>query len=60
MLRFEAINRTRLTFLLFLLPATLWLTLFFLLPLLLVLVYSFLQQNVDGGVLWHLTVSHYI
>jgi spermidine/putrescine transport system permease protein len=41
------IDRARLPFLLFLLPATLWLILFFLLPLGLVLLYSFLPA--DGG-----------
>jgi spermidine/putrescine transport system permease protein len=43
----------------FLLPATLFLLLFFVLPLLLVLIYSFLERGTYGGVQWTLTLGNY-
>jgi spermidine/putrescine transport system permease protein len=48
----------RLTFLMLLLPATLWLVIFFLIPLLLVLVYSFLPSAVSDAK-GYLTLEHY-
>jgi spermidine/putrescine transport system permease protein len=36
-----------------------WFTLFFLLPIILILVYSFLQKGVYGGVIWHFSLDAY-
>ncbi|WP_439566611.1 hypothetical protein [Gloeocapsopsis crepidinum] len=44
-------------FLLF--PATFWLLLFFILPLLIVLLYSFLQRGTYGGVVWSFSLESY-
>ncbi|MEB3882613.1 ABC transporter permease [Lyngbya sp. CCY1209] len=41
------------------LPASLWLALFFLLPLAIVLLYSFLQRGTYGGVIWAFTADNY-
>ncbi len=43
-----------------LLPSAFWLIVFFLIPLLLVFVYSFGQRGTYGGVVWHLTLKNYI
>lgn len=40
-------------------PATLWLTLFFLLPFATIVVYSFLTRSSTGGVLWRFTLDNY-
>jgi spermidine/putrescine transport system permease protein len=40
-------------------PATLWLTLFFLLPFATIIVYSFLTRSSTGGVLWHFTLDNF-
>ncbi|MCW6036476.1 ABC transporter permease [Spirulina subsalsa FACHB-351] len=40
-------------------PATFWLILFFLLPLLIVLLYSFLERGTYGGVSWVFTLENY-
>jgi spermidine/putrescine transport system permease protein len=64
MLKFRSINPVRsaqansLTFLFFLLPATLWLVIFFFLPLLLVLVDSFLTPDISGSN-WHFSLEQY-
>ncbi len=42
-----------------LLPSAFWLIVFFLIPLLLVFVYSFGQRGTYGGVVWHLTIRNY-
>ena len=44
---------------LLLLPASLWLFTFFIAPLLIVLVYSFLEKGTYGGVIWNFTVLSY-
>jgi len=41
------------------LPASLWLALFFLLPLAIVLLYSFLGRGTYGGVIWAFTPENY-
>lgn len=51
--------QNRLTFLIFLLPAVLWLVFFFLLPLVIVLAYSLLGQDIGGGVIWQFTLENY-
>ena len=48
-----------LIFWLLLLPATLWLLVFFLLPLALVLLSSFMTQDLGGGILWQITLANY-
>jgi spermidine/putrescine transport system permease protein len=45
--------------LLFLLPATCWLILFFAIPLLIVLVYSFLQPSSYANIAWNFTLKNY-
>ena len=52
-------NRKRTTLLILLLPATIWLTVFFILPLLIVLIYSFLERGTYGGVAWEFTFRNY-
>lgn len=52
-------NRKRTTLLILLLPATIWLTIFFILPLLIVLIYSFLERGTYGGVAWEFTFRNY-
>jgi spermidine/putrescine transport system permease protein len=49
----------RSSLLLFLLPATCWLILFFAIPLLIVLVYSFLQPGSYVDIRWALTLTNY-
>ncbi len=44
---------------LLLLPATLWLILFFIVPLIIVLIYSFLERGTYGGVTGELTLRNY-
>ncbi|MGC9527732.1 MAG: ABC transporter permease [Limnospira sp.] len=44
---------------LLILPASLWLAIFFLLPLAIVLIYSFLERGTYGGVIWAFTADHY-
>jgi spermidine/putrescine transport system permease protein len=50
-------NRSSL--LLFLLPATCWLILFFAIPLLIVLVYSFLRPSSYANIAWNFTLKNY-
>lgn len=52
-------NRERNQLLLFLIPALGWLIIFFILPLLLIFVYSFLQRGTYGGINWIFTWSNY-
>ena len=56
-LKNQTSKRTNLFVLLF--PATTWLLLFFILPLLIVLLYSFLERGTYGGSNWNFTVSNY-
>ena len=50
-------QQTNLSLLLF--PATAWLLVFFILPVLIVLLYSFLERGTYGGVTWIFTLSNY-
>lgn len=47
------------TLLILLLPATIWLLIFFIIPLIIVLVYSFLERGTYGGVIWEFTLKNY-
>jgi spermidine/putrescine transport system permease protein len=53
----ETRKRTNLLVLLF--PATVWLLLFFIVPLLIVLLYSFLERGTYGGINWTFTLRNY-
>ncbi|CAD5925417.1 Spermidine/putrescine transport system permease protein PotB [Planktothrix tepida] len=44
---------------LLLLPPTIWLLVFFIIPLVIVFIYSFLQRGTYGGVTWEFTWSNY-
>lgn len=44
---------------LLLLPATAWLVIFFLAPLVIVLIYAFLERGTYGGVVWIFTVENF-
>jgi spermidine/putrescine transport system permease protein len=50
-------QHTNLSLLLF--PATAWLIIFFVVPLLIILFYSFLERGTYGGVTWIFTLSNY-
>ena len=52
-------NRQQTNLLLLLFPATAWLLVFFVLPVLIVLLYSFLERGTYGGVTWIFTLSNY-
>jgi spermidine/putrescine transport system permease protein len=52
-------TRKRINLLVLLLPASIFLMLFFVLPLLLVLLYSFLERGIYGGVDWTFTLNNY-
>lgn len=52
-------NRKQKTLLILLLPTTIWLLIFFVLPLIFVLVCSFLERGTYGGINWVFTLSHY-
>ena len=41
-------------------PATIWLGLFFLVPLLIIVVYSFLTSGIYGGVVWEFNPGNYL
>jgi len=45
--------------LLLLLPPTLWLVIFFIIPLVIVLIYSFLERGTYGGITWEFTLRNY-
>ncbi len=47
------------TLLILLLPATIWLLIFFVVPLIIVLIYSFLERGTYGGVTWEFTLKNY-
>jgi len=53
-------RRERLRLLALLLPGTLWLMLFFLLPLAIIIVYSFLQRSPTGSIDWTFTLQNYV
>ncbi|MEA5521928.1 ABC transporter permease [Limnoraphis robusta Tam1] len=52
-------TRQQKTLLILLLPATIWLLVFFVLPLIFVLVCSFLERGTYGGINWIFTLSNY-
>ncbi|XZN99782.1 MAG: ABC transporter permease [Microcoleus sp.] len=52
-------TRQQTNLLLLLFPATAWLIIFFILPVLIVLLYSFLERGTYGGVTWIFTLSNY-
>lgn len=52
-------TRKRTSLLLLLLPATIFLLIFFIMPLAIVLVYSFLERGTYGGVDWTFTFNNY-
>jgi spermidine/putrescine transport system permease protein len=52
-------NRQKATLGAVLIPATAWLVIFFIIPLLIVLVYSFLERGTYGGVQWSFTFENY-
>ncbi|MCL2934814.1 MAG: ABC transporter permease [Trichodesmium sp. MAG_R03] len=45
--------------LILLFPATIWLLIFFIIPLVIVLIYSFLERGTYGGVIWQFTLDNY-
>lgn len=45
--------------LILLFPATIWLLLFFVIPLIIVLIYSFLERGTYGGVVWQFNLGNY-
>ncbi|WP_413161388.1 ABC transporter permease [Capilliphycus salinus ALCB114379] len=58
--RFSTVEtRKQTTLLILLLPATIWLLVFFVLPLIFVLVCSFLQRGTYGGINWIFTLDNY-
>lgn len=52
-------NRKLYNLLLLLFPASAWLIVFFILPVLIVLLYSFLERGTYGGITWVFTLSNY-
>src|ERR671932_2550799 len=52
-------NRQQTNLLLLLFPATAWLLVFFILPVLIVLLYSFLERGTYGGITGIFTISNY-
>ena len=51
--------RQKINLLILLLPATVWLVIFFVVPLLIVLLYSFLERGTYGGIIWEFSLSNY-
>ena len=45
--------------LILLFPATIWLLIFFIIPLVIVLIYSFLERGTYGGIIWKFTLDNY-
>ncbi|MGB3512646.1 MAG: ABC transporter permease [Microcoleaceae cyanobacterium] len=45
--------------LILLFPATIWLLVFFIIPLVIVLIYSFLERGTYGGVIWQFSLDNY-
>ncbi|MEA5418835.1 ABC transporter permease [Spirulina sp. CCNP1310] len=54
-----ATNRRRLNLAVLVIPATVWLFFFFVLPLFMVLLYSVLERGTYGGIHWQFTLSNY-
>jgi len=54
-----ATNRRRLNLAVLVIPTTVWLFFFFVLPLLMVLLYSVLERGTYGGIDWQFTLSNY-
>lgn len=52
-------TRQQTNLLLLLFPATAWLIIFFIFPVLIVLLYSFLERGTYGGITWIFTLSNY-
>ena len=52
-------NRKLKNLLVLLFPGTIWLLIFFILPLVIVLIYSFLERGTYGGVIWQFTLDNY-
>ncbi|MGK7918787.1 MAG: ABC transporter permease [Trichodesmium sp.] len=52
-------NRQTKNLLILLFPATIWLLIFFIIPLIIVLIYSFLERGTYGGVIWQFTLNNY-
>ncbi|NES03004.1 MAG: ABC transporter permease [Okeania sp. SIO2F4] len=52
-------NRQLKNLLVLLFPGTIWLLIFFILPLVIVLIYSFLERGTYGGVIWQFTLDNY-
>lgn len=52
-------TRQRASLFILLSPATLFLLIFFVLPLIIVLIYSFLERGIYGGVTWTFTLANY-
>ena len=52
-------NRKLKNLLILLFPATIWLLFFFIIPLIIVFVYSFLERGTYGGVVWQFTLDNY-
>lgn len=52
-------TRKQTNLLLLLFPGTFWLVIFFIVPLLIVLTYSFLERGTYGGVTWTFTLGNY-
>ncbi|MBW4547566.1 MAG: ABC transporter permease [Symplocastrum torsivum CPER-KK1] len=52
-------TRKRTNLFVFLFPATAWLLLFFIVPLLIVLLYGFLERGTYGGITWEFTLRNY-
>lgn len=53
----ETRKLTNLLILLF--PATIWILIFFIIPLIIVLIYSFLERGTYGGLVWKFTLDNY-
>lgn len=52
-------NRQLKNLLVLLFPGTIWLLIFFIIPLVIVLIYSFLERGTYGGVIWQFTLDNY-
>jgi len=52
-------NRQLKKILVLLFPGTIWLLIFFIIPLVIILIYSFLERGTYGGVLWQFTLDNY-
>jgi spermidine/putrescine transport system permease protein len=52
-------NSLKLQVSILLFPSSMWLILFFLCPLIIVMIYSLLQRGVYGGIVWNFTIENY-